>query len=145
MWGSGVRHDAGMRNERGLAPSVEAAILLPALTMVIGLIIVLAQVALAHQEVRAVAAAAARAASTERSPAAGRKAADEQVIASDTCRSPRIVVDASALALPVGVAGKINVSVTCVVPLQAVGFRAVPGSVEATAEASSPVDRYRSR
>lgn len=61
------------RGERGLAVSVEAAVVLPVIVAFIGLLLTLGRVSMAEQHVGAAAAAGARAASLERSVAQGRR------------------------------------------------------------------------
>lgn len=140
-----VRQHGGMRNERGMAPSLEAAILLPALATVVGLIIVLAHVALAEQEVRSIVSAAARAASVERSPGEGRRAAHQLIQGAKTCQSAAAGIDVSDLGKQPGVPGDVRITLTCTVRLASVGFSAFPGTVTITSDVTSPVDRFRSR
>lgn len=133
-----------MNKERGLAPSIEAAILLPALVLVIGLIVAWAHVALAKQEVQSMASAAARAASLARTvPDANRAVSD--VLHGSVCGTPHVSLDATALTRPAGTSGNVRVTLRCDVDLSAVGLSGFPGSVEVSASAQSPVDRYRSR
>ena len=95
------------RDQRGLAPSIEAVVILPVLVLFIGLLITLARVAIADQSVGSAAAAAARAASIERSPALAHRSAEEaarQALAqrSVPCRRTEVGVDASGVARRLG-------------------------------------------
>lgn len=67
------------RDERGLAVSVEAAVVLPAIVLFLGLLLTLGRVVLAEQHVGAAASAGARAASLERTVGQARSAADSAV------------------------------------------------------------------
>jgi len=139
-----------MNRERGLAVSVEAAVVLPVLVLFIGLLLTLARVALAEQQVGAAAAAGARAASLERSEPRAGDAAREAVTAALaqrglTCTSHRVRVDAAAVARPIGQRGSVSVLVSCAVGLSDVSLPFVPGSVDVTAERRSPVDPLRGR
>lgn len=138
------------REDRGLAVSVEAAILLPALILFIALIITTARVALAQQALDGVAAQAARAATLERSVAEGRSQAEEVVSAGLreqglACLSSRVSIDAAALGAPLGATGDVDVSVACVISFGDVALPNVPGSIRLTGHATSSVDRYRHR
>lgn len=139
-----------MRRERGLAPAVEAAVIVPGLVLIVGLIVVLAGIVLARQELHAVASAAARAAALERTPAAGERAARELIARSlpgegISCAEPRVTVGAEALAAPLGAEGNVEVRVRCTLSLSAVSLPMMPGSIELDTTAESPVDRYRAR
>lgn len=139
-----------MRAQRGQAPAIEAAVIIPGLVLLIGLVVVLAQVSLARQELRAVAGSAARAAALERSPAAGERSAREVVEAglrSDrlACRRYSSTIDTGGLEAPLGVEAEVRVSLRCEVSLGDVSLPLVPGTVEVAAEGFSPVDRYRAR
>ncbi|NHB83649.1 pilus assembly protein TadE [Tessaracoccus sp. HDW20] len=136
------------RNQRGLAVSVEAAVVLPVLVLFIGLLLTLARIALAEQSVGAVAAAGARAASLERSQAHAGNAAREAVAASLaqhglTCADHEVEIDAAAISLAPGQRGSVRVSVTCVVDLSDVTLPFMPGSLTVDADRRSPVDPLR--
>lgn len=137
-----------MRRERGHSPAVEAAVIVPGLVLLVGLLIVAAQVVLVRQEVASIAAAAARAASLERSVQAGERAALEHVragLSGTECADERMDVDVAGLSTPLGVPGEVVVEVRCTVSLSAVSLPFMPGSVEVEARRESPVDRYRAR
>jgi Flp pilus assembly protein TadG len=139
-----------MRDERGHAPAIEAAVIIPGLVLIIGLIVVLAQVSLAQQDLRAIASSAARAAALERSPAAGERNALEVVergLAQHgvACASRSAAVDAAGLAAPLGTEAEVTVRLRCTVALSEVTLPLLPGSVALEVEADSPVDRYRAR
>lgn len=135
---------------RGLAVSVEAAILLPALVLFIGLLATSARVALTQQALNAVAAQAARATSLERSAAEGRRHAEEAVEVGlreqgVECLTSRISIDAAALEAPLGSSGEVKISIDCVIGVADVTLPTFPGSFPLTGHATSSVDRYRHR
>ena len=138
------------RDERGLAVSVEAAVVLPALVLFIALLLSLARYALAEQDVGSAAAAGARAASLERSTAGAREAANAAVGQNlsehnVTCLETSLHVDAAAVSRPLGERGNVTVLDGCRVSLADISLPFIPGSVSVTAERSSPVDPLRGR
>lgn len=129
--------------------AIEAAVLLPVLLLVVGLVIVLGREALAQQAVGAAATNAARAASMERTIAGASSAANSVVSlslgeSSVACAHQLVSVNAAGIASPAGSPSSVSVTITCQVlfDLQLPGF---PSSVEITATGMSPVDTYRSR
>ncbi|GAA4901970.1 hypothetical protein GCM10025789_20760 [Tessaracoccus lubricantis] len=136
--------------ERGLAVSVEAAVVLPALVLFIGLLLTLARVALADQHVGAAAAAGARAASLERSAAVAQSSAESAVGSAleqrnVACRTTAVVADAAGVARELGTHAEVSVAVTCAVELADVSLPFVPGTISVTAERTSPVDPLRGK
>lgn len=136
--------------QRGHAPAVEAAIILPALVLVIGLLIVVARLVVADQAVTAAAGQAARAASIERSvtdarAAASAAVADGLAARNVTCRSQSLTIDASGLLAPLGAPASVQVEVTCAVALEDVALPGFPGTRTVTATGTSAVDTYRQR
>lgn len=136
--------------QRGHAPAVEAAVILPVLVMVVGLLIVVARLVVADQAVTAAAAQAARAASIERSvaradAAAASAVADGLAARNVRCRSQSMAVDASGLRAPLGTPSSVRVEVSCTVELSDVAFPGFPGTRTVTATGTSPVDTYRQR
>jgi Flp pilus assembly protein TadG len=136
-------------DERGSA-SVEAAIIVPAFLLFLGLIIFAGRTALAHQALQAAAYDAARAASLARSPDVAQGAAHDA--ASQTlsnrelrCADTGVVVDTSALSAPLGEYGSVTVEVTCVVDLDDLAVPGLPGTRTVRASMSSPVDAFRER
>lgn len=129
--------------------AVEAAIILPALVLVVGLVIVLARDALAQQAVASAAQQAARAVSVERTSSDGIAAA-RMVAASSLadagveCASSSVTVDATGLGASLGSQARVSVTVSCDVAygVSLPGFRSTRSIVETR---SSPVDTYRSR
>ncbi|HMR48894.1 MAG TPA: TadE/TadG family type IV pilus assembly protein [Arachnia sp.] len=138
------------RGDRGMAASVEAAILLPVLILLIGLLVTTARIALAQQSLGAIASHAARAATLERTAAAGHAAARSAVqegLAEHglECLSSQIEVAAGALSASIGAQGEVTVTVSCTVPFTEVSIPGMPGSHQLTATAVSSVDRFRQR
>lgn len=129
--------------------ATEAAIIIPGLVMLVGMIILLGRDALAHQAVGSAAQQGARAVSVERSAAVGRAAAEDVVASSLTesgveCHTHSVDVDASGLEAPLGSRASVEVSVTCELSssMRLPGF---PDTRTITVTRSSPVDTYRSR
>lgn len=138
------------RDERGLSISVEAAVVLPVIVLFIGLLLTLARIMLAEQHVGSAAAAGARAASLERSVAVAHREAEVAVGSAlaqrnVACRSTVVDADAVGVARPLGAQATVTVSVTCAVELADVSLPFIPGTVEVTAQRSSPVDPLRGR
>lgn len=136
------------RAERGSAV-VEVVLLAPALGLFIALVIAGGRVAIAHQGVEASAAQAARAASIARTQAgadeAARAAAIESLNAQDlTCNTSRVTLDTTEFAAPIGTPAAVSATVSCRVDLAGV-LPALPGAVDITATARSPLDTYRER
>ncbi|MCC2592482.1 pilus assembly protein [Tessaracoccus sp. OS52] len=127
---------------------VEAAILLPVLFLIVGLVIVLGRDALAEQAVGSAAASAARAASIERSTAEATAAATSTVTtalreSSISCSSRTVSVDAAAVNSAPGTPAAVSVTVQCLVQHD-VTLPGFPNTSSVTATRSSPVDTYRS-
>lgn len=136
--------------ERGIAIAVEAAIVIPALLLFVGLLLTLARVAIADQHVGSAAAAAARAASLERTVGAAQRAAHATLASSlaehnVACLSTELSVNATGVARTVGQQASVSVSLTCQVALSDVSLPLVPGSVSVSALRIAPVDPLRGR
>lgn len=132
-----------MNRERGLAVSVEAAVLLPALVLFIGLLITLARVALAEQAIGSAAAAAARAATLSSRGMEARASA----AAADALDERQAPCGSTTVSVSLGMEAKrqvVRVRVECTVNLADVSLPLIPGSMNVSAERSSPVDPLRS-
>ena len=139
------------RSERGLSASIEMAVLVPALVLIIAVIIGAGRLALARLTVQQWADSAARTATLARD-ASTATARARAVVASDAagsatrCREGwQLSVDAAAFALPVGQPGTVGVTVRCEVPLADLLLPGVPGTITVEGLASSTLDRYRGR
>lgn len=137
------------RDQRGMAVSVEAAIVIPALILFVGLVVILARDALAQQAVGAAAAQAARSASIERTVGDARDSATEtaHTALSDgavTCTEQSVSVDARGLTAPLGSAARVSVTVACTVAHD-FGFPGFPSEHTIVQTRESPVDTYRGR
>ncbi len=135
--------------ERG-SVTLELAILTPALILLLGLLILGGRVEVAASAVEQAAAAAARAASLERNVAAAQVAAESAVDRETAARDIRCVtttveVDASGLTAPLGTSASVTVRASCTVTMTDLAVPGLPGSRTITAEATSAVDRYRTR
>lgn len=132
-----------------MAVSVEAAIVIPALILFVGLVMVLARDALAQQSVGTAAAQAARSASIERTAGQARSAAlatvDAALRDSNTeCTRRAVSVDVSAMAAPLGTPARVSVTVTCTV-VHGFGLPGFPDEHTISQTRESPVDTYRGR
>lgn len=136
-------------DERGSA-TLEAAILTPALILLIGLVVIAGRVQIARSAVEHAAAVAARAASLARTPdaaqvaaadAAGRELTGQGI----TCSPSSVTLDTAGYAAPVGQAASITAAVTCTVAFDDLVVPGMPGTRTLNAHATSVLDRYRSR
>lgn len=136
------------RDDRGHMVAIEAALLLPILLLIVGLVIVLGRNALAEQAVGAAAANAARAASMERTIAAAVSAATTTTgislgESSTTCAHQSVSVNAAGITSPPRTPASVSVTVSCQVifDLALPGF---PSQAQVHATRTSPVDTFRS-
>lgn len=137
------------RWQRG-SVSVEFAMLVPVLVLLVGLVVGGARVWLARIAVEQAASAAARGMSQVRGPQDAVRTARELATAQAAVgglRCQRLVVtaDAGALMLPPGQAGTVRATVGCEVPLADLLIPGWPGIVLVEATAGSVLDRYRGR
>jgi len=135
--------------QRG-AVSVEFAMVVPVLVLLAGLLVGGARTWLARGVVEQAAGAAVRGMSQARTqPEAARAARDLAVAqaAAGGLRCERIIVetDATALAQPPGLPGKVTATVGCDVPLGDLLVPGWPGVVRVAARAEATLDRYRGR
>ncbi|MCW2803247.1 MAG: hypothetical protein QOF52_1370 [Propionibacteriaceae bacterium] len=142
---SKLRH----KSERGSA-SVELAVLLPGLIILLGLMIVGGRLWLARATVAEAAYSAARAGSLARTAsgaAVDGPAAGQQSLATDglRCAQSAISVSTEAFAVPVGQPATVMSKVRCVVVFSDVLLPGMPGSLTIEATGSSALDTYRSR
>lgn len=138
------------RDERGLAVSVEAAVLIPVLLLFVALVVTAARVAIAEQHVGAAASAAVRAASLERTTASAQAAGERAAGASlaehgTTCRSTALRLDSTGVGRGLGERAVVTAEVTCVVDLADVSLPLVPGTHTVAAQRTSPVDPLRGK
>lgn len=130
--------------------SLELAVLAPALLLLIGLLILAGRVAMANGSVEQAAAEAARAASLERSPVAARSSGIAAAMTSLNqqdlqCVSLDVNVTTAGFQVPAGQPASVTAIVTCPVRLSDIAIPGLPGTRVVTAEAASPLDRYRER
>lgn len=137
------------RSDRGSA-SVELALIVPAVVLVLGTMILGSRLYLARGAVHQAAGAAARAASLSRSAGEAQVAAQRVLdasLASDhvACVDRNVVIDTSGFRIPVGQPASVTVHVSCLVPLADLAIPGLPGSLRAEATVSSALDTYRER
>jgi Flp pilus assembly protein TadG len=135
--------------QRGAA-ALEFAMVVPVLVLLFGLVVGGARAWLARGAVEQASAAAARAASRARSPAEAVRAAEDLAraqAATDGLHCTRWVVDAEVAALTgtPGTPARVEVAVTCEVPLGDVLAPGWPGSLTVRSSSSAIVDRFRGR
>ncbi len=136
--------------DRGLSATVETALIVPMLVLVVGLIVGAGRVWHARGVVADVAAAAARSASLERSGASA--AAQARAMASAglsaggvRCAATDVQVDTSAFAVPVGNPGTVSVTIACHVEMGDILVPGWPGRMEVVRTSTSTLDRFRER
>ena len=138
-----------MTGQRGAA-SVEFAMLVPVLVLLVGLVVGGARTWMARGLVEHAAGAAVRGMSQSRSQAEANRAAKDLVLAQAAagglrCRSLVVDTDASALGRPPGAPARVRATVRCEVPLADVLVPGWPGAIWVEATAETPLDRYRGR
>jgi Flp pilus assembly protein TadG len=137
------RDDAG-------AVAVEAAILAPALLLILALLMFGGRNAIATGAVEQAAVDAARAASLARTGAqadtAARDAASRSLADQDLdCATITIQVDTSGFRTRPGQSASVDTTVTCLLRLSDLALPGIPGSNRISATAVSVVDTYRER
>lgn len=138
------RRAAPWRDDRG-SESVELAILLPVVLVVLTFLVIGARLALAGNGITGVAGAAARAASiardTGQATQSARQSATTQLDAAGLhCTDVRVVVDTSGFATRPGGIGTVAVDVWCTVNLSDIAAPGLPGARTLHDRAVSPVD-----
>ncbi|PIE21490.1 MAG: hypothetical protein CSA64_01630 [Arachnia propionica] len=133
-------------NERGYSVAVEAAIIIPALVLLIGLVATGAQLALANQQVGAAAAHAARTAAMARDTGSAPGLARDAVaamLADSSCDNPVTTVSVVGVIDEVGQQGQFVVGVSC--ELTVLGLPGLPSRFTVSQQRRAPIDSYRSR
>lgn len=130
--------------------SLEMVILAPSLMAFVVLIVFGARVSLAQQAVQVAANDASRSASIERTQAAavasGARSATATLSTQEVeCRSMDVAVDASGFEVALGERATATATVTCVVSMGSLSIMGIPGEMEISRTASSPIDSYRER
>lgn len=135
--------------ERG-SVTVELALVVPALVLVLGLLVAGGRLWFARAAVVESAHSAARAASLARS--AGTAASDGRAAgraslstAGLRCSGAAIDVGTEAFGVPVGTPAVVRSTVTCSVPLGDVVLPGLPGSIRLSGDGAAALDTYRSR
>lgn len=140
-----MRSERGAQRERGMSTAVEAALLIPVILLVAGVMTAGFRLWHARAELQQTTAAAARAASAARSPAEGSRRAEAVMRSASSCSAPAVSADVTALALPAGSPGEVTLSASCRIRLADLLVPGLPGSMTVRAHSSSPVDTYRER
>ncbi|MDY0817589.1 TadE/TadG family type IV pilus assembly protein [Cutibacterium avidum] len=142
-----IRHGQFRGYQRG-AVAVEAALILPSLLMIAAMTAGgwrLSEVRADAQSAAEVAARAGSVASTVgEGHAVGQRVAMTE-LAGTRCSDPAIIIDSSALALPVGSTGVTSARVRCTVRLSDLLVPGMPGALHVESTAHSTVDSHRER
>ncbi len=142
-----MRRLRSARDERG-SVTLELAILAPALLLLLGALVFAGRVQTSSATVEQAARAAARDASLARTADAARStalaSAQRELVGSD-CVSTDVAVDTAGFAAPIGTDAAITVTVTCTVSLADLAVPGLPGTHTMAGQATSPIDRYRTR
>ncbi|GGN44530.1 TadE/TadG family type IV pilus assembly protein [Streptomyces fuscichromogenes] len=138
-----------LRSDEGSA-AIEAAIVLPALIMLLCMAIAGGRIVTSGAKIDAAAEDAAREASIHRTADAAQSAARAAAAESlndqgITCASTQVSINTSGLSVPVGQVGTVTATVVCTVNLSDLLLPGVPGAKTLTASATSVVDQYRQR
>lgn len=142
-----LRH--AMAGEDG-SITLETVLLAPAMMAFVALIVFGARVSLAQQAVQVAANDAARSASIERSQeaavASSSRSAEATLTTQDLeCSSVNVQVDASGFDVALGEKAQVETTVTCVVSMGSLSMLGIPGRMEISRSATSPIDSYRER
>lgn len=140
---------AARAGERG-SVTLEAAILFPAVLLLLGLIVMAGRVQIAAGAVEHAAVVAAREASLARDPGTARTraaliAADTLAQQGITCTPSSVTVDTSGFGVPLGQPAQVAVTIACTVPMADLAIPGFPGARTLTGDAVSVLDRYRTR
>lgn len=137
------------RSERGSA-SVELAVLIPGLVILLGLMVAGGRLWFARSTVEEAAYSSARAASLARTAAqaaADGHTAGQQALATDglECGQETIDISTTGFQVEVGRPASISAHIRCTVMFSDVLLPGMPGSLVVEASSSSALDTYRSR
>lgn len=138
------------RSDRGLAMTIEVAILAPALVLLLAVVIGGGRYWYAHHTVEKVSASAARAATVQRT-ASDARAAARSVAQAETeraglaCLEHFVTIDTSGYGAPVGERATVRVTVACVVRYSELLIPGWPGVATVKHTSSSVLDSYRWR
>jgi len=142
-----IRRLLAGRSDRGSA-SLELAILAPAVLLLLGALVFAGRVETSSAAVEHAARVAARDASLARTADAARATAQTSAareLTGSDCVTSQVLVDPSGFTAPLGADATVDVSVTCTVSVADLAIPGLPGTRTITAQATSPLDRYRSR
>lgn len=134
-------------DDRG-SVTVELAILTPALILLLCALVLAGRVQTSASAVEQAARSAARDASLARTPDAARSAAAAAAaseLGTTSCAATAVTVDTSGFGARVGQDGVVTATVSCTVSLADLAVPGLPGVRTITAQATSPLDRYRTR
>jgi Flp pilus assembly protein TadG len=138
------------RHDETGAVAVEAALLAPALLLILALLMFGGRNAIATGAVEQAAVDAARAASLARTGShadtAARDAASRSLADQDLdCATVTVQVDTSGFRTQPGQLATVSTAVTCILRLSDLALPGIPGSKRISATAVSAIDKYRER
>lgn len=144
-----TRSALNVAEHRG-SSSVELALLVPVLMVMLGLLLAGGRLWFDRTTVTEAAQTAARAASLSRTAgqalvsgdSAGRQSLDTAGL---ECSQADVSIDAGAFARPVGSPGAVSSTVTCAVGFGDILLPGMPGSITLVGHGTSALDTYRSR
>lgn len=128
--------------------SVELAILTPALILLLGALVLVGRVQTTTSAIEQAARSAARDASLARTQDGARAAAQAAAareLASTSCAATAVAVDTSGFSARIGQDAVVTATVSCTVSIADLAVPGLPGAHTMTAQATSPLDRYRTR
>ena len=137
------------RDDRGSA-TVELALLVPAMLLMLGLLVAGGRVWFARVTVTEAADTGSRAASLARTAGeaatAGRSAAEQSLSTGGLrCADTAITINTAAFGVPVGTPATVTSTVRCRVSFSDLLLPGTPGSINVSASGASALDTYRSR
>jgi Flp pilus assembly protein TadG len=138
-----------VRDQRGAA-TVELALLVPALLLMLGLLAAGGRLWFARTTVNEAAQTAARSASLARSAysaaSAGREAGTQSLATAGLrCRSASVLINTVAFGVSPGTPATVTSTISCILDFADVLLPGWPGSIELTGRGSAALDTYRGR
>ena len=141
---------AWLRRRTSGSVSIEAVMIIPAFLLFLALIAAVGRTAGAQADIHAAAVEGARITSLASTAAAGDKAAQKAIKAhltkdKVTCQPLTISINSQALDKPVGQAGTVSATITCVITLSDLAVPGLPGTITLTDSYAVPIDPYALR
>jgi len=149
-WSAATCSTAWWRRRTSGSVSIEAVMIIPAFLLFLALIAAVGRTAGAQADIHAAAVEGARITSLASTAAAGDKAAQKAIKAhltkdKVTCQSLTISINSQVLDKPVGQAGTVTATITCVITLSDLAVPGLPGTITLTDTYAVPIDPYALR